>query len=265
MGQRRLWRRRRLCSLVPVLFAVAFVVCTGCTVPTPTGSPTPSLEPSSTPTGTASSTPVPTHTATSTVTTEPTRTPTATTGVPACPPPLMGDVTLSCWIDANDDRLRDPAEEPMSCTILLRYSGLLPELYQEFSMFSLSTGPVGIWAGVLPAGTYSALLLAYEEGKEVVPWHNRPEWLNVSVGDNVNLPVPFWHYAYPTTTPTADPCPGCVRPTPTPTASPTMTAVPLHQCPNYWVACVDMATSCPANTHLDPSGVCGAGFKCCVP
>ncbi len=44
----------------------------------------------------------------------------------------------------------------------------------------------------------------------------------------------------------------------------TPTPVP-HQCANYWYNCVPDTSACPVGKVDDPAGVCGAGWKCCIP
>jgi hypothetical protein len=195
---------------------------------------------------------------TATVTSTPTATPTATPmPIPTCQPQPAGSVILSCWLEANDDKLRNYGETGVSCTVVLMYDVGV----QERVMWRIDSNTDGIWAGAMTPGVYSVLLIDYDQTTGGIPYYYADSWAYVNDGATTYINWPFSDYHYPLPTATKDP----YVPTPVSTPTATPTSMIMHACFEYWRNCVDVAQACPANTVLDPLGSCGSGFKCCAP
>lgn len=231
--------------LALALLCLLLVACdvTATVTPEPTWTPLPTLI--TTPIASA------TRTETATETTTATATETATPW-PTCAPQMTGDAILSCFEDVNDDKLRDPGEPGISCTVAISYTGQLPPEYA--GRLSLTSNEQGNGGWSLLPGTWLAVLLDYTQGFGYVPYGSNDQWWYISIGDVSVLSMRFWRLPQPS--PVVTTTPGLVTPTVTP--------APSHQCYQYWSACMAVA-ACPAGTAQDRQGACGAGFLCCQP
>jgi hypothetical protein len=230
------------CWLVLAL-TIMLLIITACTIPV-----TPVVLP------TVTSTPI-VPTVSPTFTQIPTFTPTPSqTPQPTCPPlrpDLYGSLVLHTVIGDTPGAL-----PVLTATVLFSYTQPLPMDGVIPQRFMLTTGANGTAVnGQVFPGVYTFGVMDYVDTKCYAPFYDGETEIAVSAGEQAILTIEF---AYK---------PVC-KPTVTPTVTPTATKTPTpiyHQCPNYWTACVDVALPCPSGTMLDPIGLCGAGFRCCVP
>lgn len=220
-------------TILLCLILCAMLVAACDTPPPPTITPTPTVQPTVPP---ATPTTTPTATTTRTVTPTLQATPTAT-------PTPFGDLILHCFVDANDDAMRQWDEPGIWCQVYLGTQDSPPTYHV------LETGAAGVAVVTMQPGTYSVVLHDYRAWPGVRPDYRQALTVVIEDGGMDVLFVPFVGPLEPET----------VTPTPTITRTPTPVTVP---CPNYYANCLP---ACSGNTAPDAYKSCGPGLVCCLP